>query len=239
MPSPVAFPDELLVGHGRGYSTLAKRYGVTPGPSAPSGPVIQDKPGNITADTTLVVTFDAATTSGNSLFAVITHTTASNISSIVTDAAENLARTTGGPVTRIAMAMEIWYLHNATSCTSLTLTVDATDDLAMTIVEVSPLNASAEEAYNENTSALGSTVTTNSVTPSSTNNFIIAAGAWPSDKYSTGPINGFTRGDPAGGAAVWHEVAYLSQTSATPQSTGWGLSTPVTWVAAIAAFGAP
>lgn len=207
---------------------------------SPSGPtLVQDKANSTTAHSTLDVAFDATTTAVNSLFAIITHTTASNIVSVVTDNVDSLTPTTGGPSVN-GVVTEIWYLHNGNinGVNNITLDVDASDDLTMTIVEVTPLNNAAEESYNSNTGTSGA-VTTNSVTPSSAKNFVIAVGSWGLNDYSSGPTNGFVRGAHAGGGGAWQEVAYLSQSSATSKSTGWSLSASINWASAIAVFGAP
>ncbi len=105
--------------------------------------------------------------------------------------------------------------------------------------EWSGLSNAAPSATNSDFGLANPTVTTGSVVPTTANNLVIGAGAWTANDYSTGPTNSFTRMTQTGGGTAWQEAAYLIQSSATSQSTGWGLSAGINWASAIAVFGAP
>lgn len=145
--------------------------------------------------------------------------------------------------------MDLAFLENGTSIqlgfygrlagdanTNVKFTTNDPSRLNVHFAEWTLISDSLPEDGNSNEGILSSVVTTNSATPLSSNNLMIAAGAWVANDYSSGPINGFTRLTPIGGGTVWQEVAYLIQSSATMKSSGWGLSAGINWSAGMVAF---
>ncbi len=135
---------------------------------------------------------------------------------------------------------EIWYIHNiAANQTGVTIDTDNEITMVLNASEWSGLNNAVPEATNTNTATASTTVTTNSVTPSSAANLIIGMGGWTANDYSSGPTNSFNRMTQTGVGAIFQESGYLIQSSATANSTGWTLTAGINWAASIAAFGGP
>lgn len=183
--------------------------------------------------------WDLTLTAGNSTIIIISFTDAVSSSSgaLNSGGAESLTRaytsTISGNVT------EVWYVHNvAGGETSATITLSGSSRYTINALEFSGLKNAGPEATNTNSALANSTVTTNSVTPSSAHNLIVASGAWSVNDYSSGPTSSFTRLTASTNLNVAQEGAYLIQSSASSQSTGWSLTAGINWCAGIAAFGA-
>lgn len=207
-------------------------------PVTPSGPtLVQQKTGSIT-DKTFQFDFDTNVTAGNAIIICISYLNTQTVSSI--SLGDNaLAQEVLSDGTGIATA--IWVLTNAVNTgTTVIFSMSDTTDVVINMSEWSGLNDTGAEDVNSGVGVLSSTVSTGSVTPVSTNNLVIGAGAWTADDYSTGPTNSFTRMTQVGsGATTFQESAYRIQTTATARSTGWGLTAGVNWAACAAVFGAP
>lgn len=188
----------------------------------------------------VTATFDVPLTAGNSVIAFV-----SEIDGVGTDGgpvlvgggAESLdldisSSTTGAQV-------YIFHVHDiAGGETAITVFADGLPvRLSICAIEVSGLANSVAEDTDIASALASATVTTPSVTPTSTNNLVVAVGGWTSNNYSTGPTNGFTRLTPTGGGAAWQEAAYIIQAAATAKSTGWGLTVGINWASAVCAFG--
>lgn len=187
----------------------------------------------------ITATFGAPTTVGNVIIACVDYSDSDPVTN-VDSPIDALIQQTESTGTGIATA--IWSVVVSGAETNHKI-YKAGDILRATVwfSEWSGLTESVSDAdaVNGNTGLASSTVTTNSVTPLSANNLIIACGGWTADDYSTGPTNSFTRATAAGGGSVWLESAYKLQTSATAASTGWTLTAGINWATAIASFGAP
>lgn len=200
-----------------------------------SGPIlVQQKTGTFTGGA-LTVTFNTPLTAGSYVVALISLLGASDISdsscSISTlqlDASATIAGTGLSSQIRISNGI----VDGGETAVVFTLGHGGTGVLVMNVQEWSGF-ASAAANSNTNSDALSSTVTTNDVTPTFDSNVMFAVGAWTANSYSTGPTNGFTRLTPINGAGIYQEGAYLIQSSATNQSTGWTLTGGVSWTAAI------
>ncbi len=154
----------------------------------------------------------------------------------------NLTKDTGASVVGTSIAVDVWYLHGNSDATQtgIRCLLSGLSGLPTTIaLEFSSLTNAAPESNNTNTGVSSSTVTTNSVTPASANNLVLAVGGWTANDYQTGPTNSFIRLTPKANGTVDIEGAYLIQSSATANSTGWGLTAAINWAAGIAVFGAP
>lgn len=193
--------------------------------------LVQQVVGNNGSGTTLVITI-ATPGAGNSLIALIS-------------AVRPVTGITGGGVTwvqgPIFSQTQIWYGHNS-SGSGTTITITCSTSLGNTkganISEWSGLTNAAPQATNTNSNASGSTVTTNSVTPSTSNSLVIAAmSSTTANGYSSGPTNSFTRMTPNSTNRLV-EGAYQVESSIAAYSTGISLTSNQSWEAAIAAFGA-
>lgn len=187
------------------------------------------------------LSFNATATAGNS---IVVFTIAA-----ISDSPLTISLIPGGQsltsAVRKAVAatppIQIWYIHNIPSGVT-GVEVDSLDigvNAFWTQVEFKPLTNAAPEATNTNSALASSTVTTGSATPASATNLVVAMGGWTANNYSSGPTNSFTRLTPSGGSGTFEEAAYLSQSSATAQSTGWTLTAGINWAGAIAVFGMP
>lgn len=108
--------------------------------------------------------------------------------------------------------------------------------VSVNVTEWGSVDGDGDATYDVSSST---TVNTNSVTPASTRNLVIAAGGFASNFYSSGPTGGFTRLTAIGGSGVYLETAYKIQTSATAATATWKLSSSADWAGAIEAFAAP
>lgn len=181
----------------------------------------------------------SAPASGNSLIAQIAGGAADSITSI-----------TGGGVTwskalrkaGSSTSAEIWYGHGSSgSGTTITLNRSGRSPgpMCANVSEWSGLNNAAPEATNNNSDVANAIVTTNSVTPSSTNALVVGNAVWTLNDYSTGPTNSFTRMTQTNITGAFIEEGYQIESSAIAYSTGWTLTAGIAWAATIAAFGAP
>ena len=183
-------------------------------------------------------TLDAGTISGNSLVATLMAGAGGTITAVSGGGTwvKDVAVVTGIGET------SIWHVHNATpGTTAITTTVSGRGIIGLiNVQEWSGLTNAGAEATNSNSNAGSNTVTTNSVTPASTNSLVIANGTWLLNDYASGPINSFARLTPIdnGLGSQFMESAYQTETSAAARSTGYGLTAGIAWAAAIAAFGA-
>lgn len=199
-----------------------------------SAVLVQQKGKTQSATASLSDTFASPLTAGNSVIAI--HSNDQGGAGTVKVGAESLSL---GREQAVGVQIWLYYIHNITGGeTGWSIGIDDPGRMTATFLEFSGLLNQAPESVNSNSGTLSSTVTTGSVTPSSAANLIIAGGAWTANDYSTGPTNGFTRDTAVGGGVRYIESAHLIQSSATAQSTGWGLTLGINWAAVIAAFGA-
>lgn len=186
-------------------------------------------------------TLTSATTTGNSIFALISILSTDSIDPASPPTIDGQVLTLGPSTTVTGAKVLLYYLNSITGgsgvCTVSTL---GATKVTVNWSEFSGLSNAGPEATNTNTGVASSTVTTNSVTPASANNLVIALGGWTANDYSSGPTNSFTRMTQiCSGTTLCQEGAYLIQVSATAQSTGWSLTAGINWAASVAVFGAP
>ena len=183
--------------------------------------------------------FTGAPVAGNSILVLVSYLSTDTIASVTVEGV-NITASATAPSTVTGVTTTFYYVHNIVG-TSTQCQVSGTNGtrVSANCSEWSGLTNAAPEATNTNTGLANATVTTNSVTPASANNLVIAMGGWTANDYSSGPTNSFTRMTQTGGGALFQEGAYLIQSSATAQSTGWTLTAGINWAAAIAVFGAP
>jgi hypothetical protein len=135
-------------------------------------------------------------------------------------------------------SVTILHVHNvAGGSTGVTATTSATSRVSLNATEWKGLTNAASEGTNSKSALLDAAPNTLSVTPASASNVAIAVGGWTADDYSAGPTNGFSRLTPTGGGLEFQEGAYIQQSTATAQSTGWTLTAGINWAAGIAVFG--
>ncbi len=180
--------------------------------------------------------FPSNVTAGNSLICVVSYLSTDSLSGV----AQGVNFLTLAQHSTVSgVSVDIYYKHSVTGGTlSTDVETNSGTRVSVNWSEWSGLKNAVPESLNTNSALAGTTVTTNTATPSSTNNLIIAGGAWTANNYSSGPINSFTRMTQTGGGAAWQESAYKIQSAATANSTGWSLTVGINWAAAIAAFGA-
>lgn len=186
-------------------------------------------------------TLTSPTTTGSSIIALIGCLSTDDLDPANLPAVDGQFLTLGPTVLIGGVTVFIYYLHNITGGTGV-----CTGSTEFTTVgkaiwsEWSGLGNAAPEATNTNSALVNSTPTTNGVTPASTANLVIAIGGWTANNYSSGPTNSFTRMSVVGGGStLFIDGAYLIQAAASAASTGWSLTAPINWVAAIAVFGGP
>lgn len=220
-----------------GFNPFALRTSATP---APTPVLVQQATGFVDpGDTFTPITFSAQTIAGTAIIVCLSHPATTTVNAVLDSDAVNftqVALRTGSGVTT-----EIWALPNGLGGTAGVF-IDSSGtvgEIWANLTEWSGLNNAGAEATNTNSGLASSTVTTNSVTPASTRNLVIAVGGWTANDYVSGPTNSFTRMTPIGGTGTFQESAYLIQSSATARSTGWTLSAGINWAAAIAVFGGP
>lgn len=240
------FSIVLILGLIFTFSILVVSFSQQPTPGggrksyAASGPLFTQQKARANNGSTAVSTnWDTTMIAGDSAVIIISFTDAVSSSSgtLSGGGSEVLTRATTSTIT--GNTTEIWYVHNVTGGeTNATITLSGTSRYTINALEFSGLKNINPEATNTNSALVNSTVTTNSVAPSSTNNLIIASGAWAVNDYSSGPILGFTRLTSSATLNVSQEGAYLIQSSATSQSTGWTLTAGINWCSSIVAFGA-
>lgn len=218
-----------------GLNPFALRTSANPAP--PPALVQQIATGGSDAGDSVAVNLTAPSVAGNALIVCISHVSTTSINSVTTIGSVPLAQAVIKSGTGIVT--EIWIATNVASDDGVTVSATATGQLQINLSEWSGLNSAGAEATNTNSGVASTAVTTNSVTPVSTHNLVIASGGWTANNYSSGPTNSFTRMTPIGGATSFQESAYLIQTAATSKSTGWTLSAGINWAAAVAVFGAP
>ena len=190
----------------------------------------------------VVCTLPVNFTNGNSLIVVVACSAASTISSVITAAGGvPFTQAVTEPGTGIG-AVDIWYLHNYSGFPDnqvLVSTSSPTASIVMSLAEWSGLLNAVPESTDRNAAIANSSPVVGPVTPVSASNLLIAGGGWAIDDYLSGPTNSFVRlARPAPSPLVSMEAAYLIQTSATPQTTGWFLSAAIDWSTVMAAFGA-
>ncbi len=204
------------------------------GSTAPSIVLVQQKTATASS-TSLSGSFNTPLTAGNSIIAVLSNNQGDPYNSVAVGAESlSLVKTIAA-----SGAKAIYAKHNVTGGeTGFSLNIDDPGRINAIFMEFSGLKNQAAESTNNNSGVASSTVTIGSVTPTSANNLIIGGGFWTVNDYSSGPTNGFTRATNVGGTGQFQEVAYLIQSAATANSTGWGLTAGINWEAVIAAFGA-
>lgn len=218
-----------------GAQALMVAYGASI--SGPDIVLVQQAVATGTGHNNITATFGAPTTNGNMILACVDSSDSDPVTVVVgtTDSLTPAVTSTG-------TGIESSVFEVATSGDESDYKIVKSSDVlraTIWISEWSGLNNTPRETFNSNAGVASSTVTTNSVTPSSANNLIIACGGWTANDYSTGPTNSFTRATAAGAGSVWLESAYKLQTSATAASSGWGLTAGINWASAIASYGAP
>lgn len=245
----VAVIPSLLVSYGTVAATPTATSTATATATATvSGPTLVQQKTSSVATTSNTITLDTPYTAGNALIVCVSYSNATAglgpnaITAIATspDGEDNLTQSSSGQGTSIAT--DVWYFTNLTAnadTQAIIVTQDGTTRMSVNVSEWHGLTDAPPDDENTNSALASSTVTTNSVTPVSAHNLVIAAGGWVLNDYSSGPTNSFTRMTSVGAGTTWQESAYLIQTSTTAKSTGWSLSAGINWAAAIAVFGAP
>jgi hypothetical protein len=208
-----------------------------------AGPTLvqQKVAASVTNSTTVSVVFTNPVTAGSSVCACIGRNSTIGIISVIMDGGGAETMTQAGTVASATLTkLSIFYVHAvAGGETGFTVTYGSTNRTAVNGQEWTGLTNATPEAFNKGTAVADANPATGSVTPVSANNLLIGCGNWTLNDYSTGPTNGFTRLTPDGNTAAFLESAYLVQSSATTNSTGWTLSAGINWAAGIAVFGAP
>lgn len=248
-PPVVATIPSLLVSYGAVATTPTATSTATATATATvSGPTLVQQKTSSGTGTSTTITLDNPYTVGNALIVCISYSNAvvslspNSIGSVSTspNSEDNFAQ---GPSSQgTSIATDIWYFTNLTASTdtqAIVVIQVGTTRMSINVSEWHGLTDAPPDDQNTNSALASSTVTTNSVTPLTTHNLVIAAGGWVLNDYSSGPTNSFTRMTNIGAGTIWQESAYLLQTSATAKSTGWSLSAGINWAAAIAVFGAP
>ena len=142
------------------------------------------------------------------------------------------------------LVVELWwrYLDGTESDNNCVMTTTSAVRANLTVIEYSGLpNAVAEstETSNQDTTSIMEMVTA-ALAPTSMNNLIIAVGGYfdASNRYSSGPTNGFTRLTPVGGADIRQEVIYLIRSASNASiSSDIELTASYSWGSVSAAFG--
>jgi len=202
--------------------------------------VVTDRGSNTATGTNAAVAFTG--TAGDSIIAFISYNAALEGGglSIAFVGGGGGFLTCGTAVAGTAITNNICHKHNIPAgVTSVTFDSGNEVRLNVSVITISGLNNAMPDATNSNTGLASSTVTTNSVTPATASNLVVAIGAWTANDYSSGPTNSFTRLTQTGGGAVFQESAYLIQAAVTAKSTGWSLTAGINWAADIFVFGAP
>lgn len=238
MPSPVTFPNSLLVGRGRRKGAGRNRSGmstVPPGATALPAIVQQAVMGISVGGEDANLALNTQTVSGNAIIACISYSSTAAISSIYTaDTSDSLTKIVSKTVSGVIT--EIWIITNAAPNSGINVTSSGIGSFVINVSEWSGLKNAGAEATNSNSGVASSAVITNSVAPTSLHNVAIAVGAWTANDYSSGPTNSFTRMTPVV-SGPFQESAYIIGPDTAIQSTGWTLSAGINWAAAIALFG--
>lgn len=210
---------------------------VTNGSTVSSGPtLVQQKTASVT-DSAITVTFDNATVNRNAVVVCISYLNTQTVAAM-DFGGDDVSQQVLSDGTGVATA--IWIVPHPHNGSDLHITMSGSTDVVVNMSEWNGLNSAEAEAINSASAVLSASVSTDPVTPNSTNNLIIAVGAWTADDYSSGPINSFVRMTPVGsGATTFQESAYKIQTTAAAADTRWTLSAGINWASVMAAFGAP
>lgn len=207
-----------------------------------AGALVQQKVatrGEPTTATTLTVTPDAATTTGNLLVLCVGLASSGTTISGVSDSAGNTwvqgadAISSGGSLRRHAA---IWYCANAASVTSVTITVSANDYIGLNLSEWSGMATSSvvDVTATSTPSATATTIRTGSATPTTS---VILVGcttvAWEAN--APGSLTAGWTGLTDYNAASYNRAAYKAA-SGTAQEATWTVAVAQVWAGALVAF---
>jgi len=198
---------------------------------------------NASAGTTLAATTSTATGSGDLLVATIRDRDTTALATVmgVTDSAND----TWVEATRVSQGSqadeEIWYLANAPSVTSVTVTVSGSSALALTVIDVTgasstALDVTATAGGSGTTASTGTTATT-----AVADEIAVADIGWNAQVTPSAQTAGYTtqsgvEQSTASGEAAGEQAAWQVLSSTGAQSYGATLSSSVAWTGAIATF---
>lgn len=207
--------------------------------AAPVGPgLVQQAVGTNAVSDSVPATFGSVVGAGHSVIACVSVLSTDAVADVRTGESDT-GLTRACTSTVAGVTTEIWYLHDVDPTNqSVVLFGTSSTRGSIAISEWTTLTNAAPGATNTNAQIAATAVVTNSVTPATTRNLVIAVGGWTADQYASGPINSFTRLTPTGGGAAFQEEAYISQSAATAKSTGWTLSLGINSASCIATFSA-
>lgn len=198
-----------------------------------------------TADGSAGLTVSAGSrTNGNTVYAALSYDKTTVLAGTVTFGGQDMSLVGQNQDAGGNLIVELWwrYLDGTESDNNCILTTDSAVRANLHVLEFSGLpNVEAEstETGNRATSSTMAMVTS-ALAPTSTNNLIIAVGGYfdASNRYSSGPTNGFTRLTPVGGADIRQEAIYLIRAADNASiSSDITLSASYSWCSVSAAFG--
>ncbi|TML67498.1 MAG: hypothetical protein E6G14_12265 [Actinobacteria bacterium] len=173
----------------------------------------------------LATSLSPASTSGNTLVAIIAFATGSSAS--VSSVSDSGGAWTKGPVgflTGINSRVEIWYRLSAPAVSSVTVTLSSAKAVAVNISEWSGVTG-FERSSNGNGSS-STTITTPPVTTTNAQDLVIAATNYPSGATSTLTSGSFASlQDFNSGSGVHGRAAYVITSSTGTFQASWSLST--------------
>jgi hypothetical protein len=195
-----------------------------------------------TAGTTLAATTGTATTPGDLLVVTVKDrsSTLTNVTGITDSSGLNTWAKATGVQSGGQADEEIWYVANAKSVTSVTLTVSGSASLAMTVVEISgatttPLDKTMTASGTGTAASTGTTTTT-----AQASEIVIANIGWNSTVTPSGQTAGYTvlplQQATVSSNATGEQAAWRILTTIGTQTYAATLSASVSWAGAIATF---
>ena len=174
---------------------------------------------------TLATSLSPASTSGNTLVAIIVFAAGSSASvSSVSDSGGAWAKGPVGFLTGINSRVEIWYRLGAPAVSSVTVTLSSAKAVAVNISEWSGVTGFERSSSGNGSSS--TTITTPSLTTTNAQDLVIAATNFPGGAISTLTSGSFTAlRDFNSGSGVHGRAAYVITSSTGSFQGSWSLST--------------
>jgi len=174
---------------------------------------------------TLATSLSPASTSGNTLVAIIVFAAGSSASvSSVSDSGGAWAKGPVGFLTGINSRVEIWYRLGAPAVSSVTVTLSSAKAVAVNISEWSGVTGFERSSSGNGLSS--TTITTPSLTTTNAQDLVIAATNFPGGAISTLTSGSFTvLRDFNSGSGVHGRAAYVITSSTGSFQGSWSLST--------------